>query len=735
MRNPRIGTRTLTVTMIRTIAHSIRTLASHPKTALASAALVFMSTDVGAQARPDSVRADSVARQLPPVTVTGEGQTLETTPWAVGEVGVDELRRAQPTIGLDEALTWIPGVFVGNRYNFALDQRVSIRGFGSRANFGVRGVAVLLDGIPQTLADGQSQLTNVELGTLSRVEVLRGSASSLYGNGAGGVLSFVTDMNAPHPFSPSIRVEGGSYGMLKWRAGATGRQGRGAGAISLSRLTWDGPRPHGKAEVRQLSVAGDYSLSPSTIAAVRLNLSDVPTALNPGALTATEFETQPYAAAPNNVLRGADKRVRQQQLSLRLRHDDAAGWSWDASVSGVGRDLRNALASAPPGATGPEQGTYIVIDRLAGSARLAGSRRLGGSAASDPLLSLGVQWQGMRDDRTNQRATAGRPTQPGDDLLLDQRETVWSLGPFAQLSWNPLPELSVSSGVRHDQIRFGVVDRFLSDGDGGGARTLRAWSGHVGASYTTRAGFVPYANVSTSFETPTTVELQPRADEGEGGGFNPALGSQRALTLEVGARGTLAGGRVTYSAAVFDTRVRDAIVQYQETGGRAYYRNAGQTRNDGVELGLDAQLHPAFGVMAAYTWAHYRFGDYAVGSGAQAVVLDGKRLPGVPEHFLRVGARTSLPGGAVVEVDQSISSAVWADDANTIRVEGWGAGITRARASWSGRVGAVALQPFVGVENLLDRAYVSTVVVNGFGGRVREPGAGRSWYLGMEVGR
>lgn len=701
-----------------------------------AAALILLPSLAAAQRRPpvpDSARADTLPQRLPEVAVTGEGETLERTPWAVGEVGVDELRRGQPTIGLDEALTWIPGVFVGNRYSFALDQRVSIRGFGSRANFGVRGVAVLLDGIPQTLPDGQSQLTNVELASLSRVEVLRGSASSLYGNGAGGVVSFVSDLSAPYPFSPSVRVEGGAYGMRKWQGRMAGRRERAVGALSVSRLTWDGPRPHGAADVRQLNAAADYSPGPATVVALRLDLADVPTALNPGALTVEEYAADPFAAARNNVLRGADKRVSQQQLSLRVRHHGGDGWSWDASVFGVGRDLRNALASSPPGAAGPENGTYIVIDRAAGGARLSGSRRLGGGAESAPLLTAGVQWQWMRDDRTNYRATGGRPTQPTDTLLLDQRETVWNLGPFAQLSWRPSAPLSLNAGVRHDQVRFAVADRFPGDGDDGGARTLAAWSGHVGASYLVGAAFVPYANVSTSFETPTTVELQPSGDDR--GGFNSSLGPQRALTLEVGARGVVAERRLSYSATIFRTRVSDAIVQYQEVGGRAHFRNAGQTLNDGMELGVEVVPHTSLSLMAAYTWAHYRFGDYVVGSGDRATVLDGRRIPGVPEHFLRAGVRVRPLPGAVLEVDQSVSSAVWADDANQLRVEGWGPGITRARASWGGRVAGAAMQPFVGVENLFDRPYVSTVVVNGFGGRVREPGPGRSWYVGMEIGR
>jgi iron complex outermembrane recepter protein len=281
-------------------------------------------------------------------------------------------------------------------------------------------------------------------------------------------------------------------------------------------------------------------------------------------------------------------------------------------------------------------------------------------------------------------------------------------------------------------VRFAVDDRFASDGIDTGARTLPAWSGHLGASVQLRPAFAPYVNVSTSFETPTTTELQDRPDEL--GGFNDLLGPQRSLSTELGARGALAGGRVSYSAALFRVQVTDAIVQYLETGGRAYFRNAGETRNDGAEVGLGVALTPRVGVDVAYTYSDYRFTDYRIVEEEEVTVLDGRRVPGVPEHFLRVGLRTRPLPTLSLDVDHTVSSAVFADDANATRVEGWGPGITDVRLAWDATVGGVRLQPFGGVRNAFGRRYVSSVVVNGFGGRVREPGPPANWYLGAEVG-
>ena len=170
------------------------------------APLVTATLRAQVPAPSDSAGRDSSrVAQLPEiqVTVTRTSAPASRVPFAVGVVDRAELQRGQPTLGLDESLNNIPGVVVSNRYNFSLDQRISIRGFGARSNFGVRGIKILLDGIPQTLPDGQSQLTNVEFGRLDRAEVLRGASSSLYGNASGGVVAFETEPAAPAPFATS----------------------------------------------------------------------------------------------------------------------------------------------------------------------------------------------------------------------------------------------------------------------------------------------------------------------------------------------------------------------------------------------------------------------------------------------------------------------------------------------------------------------------------------------------
>jgi iron complex outermembrane recepter protein len=682
--------------------------------------------------RTDTLPADtSQVRELPEikVTVTRTEEPLQRVPYAVGVLNRGDLQRGQNTLGVDEALNNLPGVVVSNRYNFSLDQRISIRGFGSRSNFGVRGLKILLDGIPQTLPDGQSQLTNIDFADIDRAEVLRGASSSLYGNASGGVISLETTRAAPGPFAQRVRVNGGDGerdgdAFYKWQSWTSARSGSVSGTLSLSQFKADGFRQHSAAEFRQLNGGVDYAVSGSTLATLRLSLADNPRAQNPGALTRAEYLLNPDSAAASNIRRGADKDAQQHQLALGLRHFDSAGNEFNATVFGLLRDLANPLAAPPFNGAPPTAGTYVAIERVVGGARAGINRRLGAGELA-PRLTAGVDLQRMRDDRQNFVSDAGQRT---DATLLDQREQVTEFGPFAQLQWSPHQQLLVSAGTRYDWVRFDVTDRFLTDGDDSGDRTMAALSGNLGVSWSFGQLLVPYLNVSTAFETPTTTELVNKPDGS--GGLNPELGPQRAVNYEIGARGQPVPN-VTYSVALFLGRIRDAIVQGPEVGGRAFFRNAGRTHNDGAEVGLSvAPLH-GLTLNGAYTYAHYRFTDYVLADGT---VLTGNRLPGVPENFWRLGFRASLPGSFYLDADHTISSSIVADDANTIWVDAWGAGVTNLRVGWDGRAGLMQIAPFLGINNLWDRRYVGAVTLNGVGGRVFEPAPQRVVYVGTEIG-
>ena len=233
----------------------------------------------------------------------------------------------------------------------------------------------------------------------------------------------------------------------------------------------------------------------------------------------------------------------------------------------------------------------------------------------------------------------------------------------------------------------------------------------------------------TAFETPTTTELVNQT--GAAAGFNPDLDPQRSQNIEAGLRGRF--GIFDLNATGFVTSVHDAIIQVREVGGRAYFANAGRTRNRGIEAGASVLVSEKVSFQAAYTLADYTFSDYIVVNGAVSDTLTGNRLSGVPKNFLRAGARVGPFAGLTLDLDQLMSASVFADDANTVEVPDWGAGVTNLRATWTGTTGGLRLTPFAAVQNLFDRTYIGSVTINGTFGRVFEPSPGRNAYFGLEI--
>src|SRR5438132_3081482 len=393
---------------------------------------------------------------LPPVvvSVTRTNPPINQIPQSVSLLGKQEISRARPPWGLDEALATVPGVYAANRYNFSLDQRISIRGFGARSQFAVRGIKVLVDGIPQTLPDGQGQLTNLELGAADRIEVLRGPASALFGNATGGVISIWTDPTPPQAVRQDLRVLFGTFdrdlqrNWSKWQSSTVFRVGSGSGLVTVSRLDYTGQRQHSAADFRNLNSRWHFPLAEGWSLAATADVGWDPRADNPGALTAAEMGRNPDAAAPRNLALVAGKDVTQGQAGATLQRRFAAGGEATLTLFGVIRSLRNPTTFA-----------YIDLDRLAYGIRGSVSRPMP-LGRLDHRLTAGIDVQRQRDDRLNFRNNAGRPDSTVRNL--DQLERVTEVGPFVQSALQVTPHVSLTTGLRYDWVNFQADDRLIT---------------------------------------------------------------------------------------------------------------------------------------------------------------------------------------------------------------------------------------------------------------------------------
>ncbi len=653
------------------------------------------------------------------VAVTRSETALERLPWAVQIVDPSRVARGRPAWGMDEVLGEVPGVLVANRHNFSVDQRVAIRGFGARSAFAVRGVRVVLDGIPLSLPDGQGQLTTVDFAAVERIDVLRGASSSLFGNASGGVLDIKTQDPAAIGPVGRARVLMGAFDRdmqrtwSKWQVESNFAMGKGSGRLAASRLSYDGERDHTAADLRTFSGRAALPLGGTWVVSFLADAGHTPLADNPGALTAGELGVDADSAAPLNLLRDAGKAVSQVQGGVSLR-GTPAGYDVTLGAFGLTRNLENPLPQA-----------LIGLDRRAAGFRLAVRRR---------AWTAGVDAQWQRDERREHSylVPVGDLTTPDNRpgaLTRDQLERVSELGPFAQVTLDVSPMVSLTAGLRHDIVRFAVTDHFLSDTvDNSGARTYAATSGSAGIAVIPARGLTIYANAGTSFETPTTTELNnqpPPAD----GGFNFDLEPQRAASFEVGARGF--SNLVSWSATAFTADVRDELIAFEDplVPGRRYYRNAARARHNGLELGATFRASPAVALAVAWTISDFRYSSYQL----DTVNLDGRAIPGIPRHGVRASLRLEpvWARGLWSVIEANHTSAYFVDDTLDTRTEAWTA--ADLRLGWDGRLGQWRIAPFVAIQNLFDLAYVSSVVINAARGRYYEPAPGRNAYFGLQL--
>ncbi|HEX2206188.1 MAG TPA: TonB-dependent receptor, partial [Longimicrobium sp.] len=365
----------------------------------------------------------------------------------------------------------------------------------------------------------------------------------------------------------------------------------------------------------------------------------------------------------------------------------------------------------------------IDLDRGVGGVRAAWS------ADAGALRWLaGAEVEGQNDGRLNFANQAGER----GATTLDQRERVTSSSAFAQGAVDVRGRVEVLGAIRYDRFRFSVRDRLITETnpDDSGARTMQRVSPALGVSFAATPAVSFYANLATAFETPTTTELANRPTGA--GGFNPDLQPQRTVSTEVGAKARPAAW-LWVEAAAYRARIEDALIPFEVAGapGRVFYRNAGEARHRGVEASAILTPRPGWTARAAYTWTDARFGRYVVNGEDR----EGNPVPGVAPHRLEVSLLARPERGPFAGVDlRHVSSTPVADDDAEGRFRSPAYTLLDLRGGWEGaRFGRVALSPFGGMTNVLDRAYNTSVVVNAFGRRYYEPGPGRSVYAGLRI--
>ena len=681
------------------------------------------------------------------IVITGSivERALAEAPYAIGSVGREELRSAGPLVQLSEALARVPGLVVANRSNYAQDLQITSRGFGARAGFGVRGLRLYADGIPASGPDGQGQVSHFDLAGAERVEVLRGPFSVLYGNSSGGVISLIS---AP---VTAARVEGsldaGSFGLHQVRAQGEAVLAPGLDLrVGASALEVDGFRPHSEAERRAANLRLHWQASPRDSVLFTLNHLNQP-AQDPLGLSRAQFDADPLQTTPQATQFDTRKTSEQTQAGARWRHRYDEGVLREAQLALYAgrRDVVQFLAIAPATQANVRHGGGVIDfarDFMGAEARV----RL---SLGDVELVAGLAADRQRDERKGFENFTGTGAAQVlgvvGALRRDETNRAQSDDAFAQAEWALAPDWALGAGVRSGRVTLTTADAYIVglNGDDSGSRRFSYTNPVLGLRFQAAPGLNLHASVAQGFESPTLGELAYQVNGA--GGFNNTLLPQKSEQFELGAKwrgGGSGGGMVQLDVAAFEARVQDEIAVATNAGGRASFQNVGRTLRRGLEVAGRWAATPQWHATLAATALDARYqSDFLVCAtipcaAPNALVKAGNHIAGTQRGTAFGEVAWRSPGFGEFGTELRHARALMANDLNTEAA----APYTVLGLRWSHRVSAAALlgggwhaEWLLRVDNVQDKRYAGSVIVNEANQRFYETGAPRAVGVSLRL--
>ncbi|MGX2711515.1 TonB-dependent receptor family protein [Acinetobacter baumannii] len=654
-------------------------------------------------------------------------------------------------VNLTEVVKGIPSLQIRNRENYAQDLQLSMRGFGARSTFGVRGIRLYVDGIPATMPDGQGQTSNIDLSSLDHVEVLTGPFSSLYGNSSGGTI-LTSTKEGQGKDSIELSYSGGSHD--KSRAGLV-LQGGAKGAnepsyvISSSYFDTDGYREHSGAEKVLNNAKLSWNLDDGSKINWVTNYVKIH-ADDPQGLTHAQWNANP-------------KQVNDADNTYKVRKDieqTQTGMTWSKPINDknelyamayLGNRQVTQYQSIPKGdvtlkdgkpiytgqANPNHAGGVIDFDRNYYGADF---RWTGKELLPNTTVSVGVALDAMDEDRKGyENFNANGIYGVKGKLRRDEDNTLWNIDPYLQASWQFLPTWRLDTGVRYSNVHYKSKDHFTSgpdqygtvNGDDSGKTDYDKVLPSAALSWQILPELMAYMSYAKGFETPTFTEMAYPADTSKSG-FNFDLKPSTSDTYEAGLKSQNQLG--DFTLAVFQTKTKNDIVSAGSSNGRAAFRNADKTLREGVEFAWNKKLWRDLTAIASYTYLDATFDSTVPAAGKISEIPEGNAIPGIAKNQAYASLAWQPSHGLYGGLDVQYMDKVYVNDTNSDAAPSYS--VTSANVGYAWVMGDWKVNSFARVDNLFDRNYAGSVIVNDSTqpvGRYFEPADGRNWSAGLRV--
>lgn len=672
------------------------------------------------------------SEDLSPIVViaTRVAESSFDIPASVDSVSQAQIQTGQLQENISESLMTVPGVSAESRQNYAQDLQLSVRGFGARSSFGVRGVRLYSDGIPGTMPDGQGQFSQFDLGSAGRIEVLRGPFSALYGNSSGGVISIYTE-DAPAGYYLDGTGEYGTFNTQRYALETTGDGGTLNYVIDAVHFQTDGYRFHSNAERDNFNAKLKFAFSETRSLTLVANAIETPFVQDAMGLTESQLLANRRQASPAAIIYNTRKSLDQEQIGAiyedKLSSEDTlsstiyAGHRATTQFQSIPRATEEKFQLYPGGVIDLNRAFYGIDSHVTDERVLAGTAlQVVGGFAYDDL----------------EESRRGLLNYVGDDLgvegpvRLAVANHVYDLAEYLQAQWDPDAWWRLTAGVRNNVVEVSSNQHVPVTDDPHSSVRYTAVSPVAGAMFHATPAINLYASYGKGFETPTLNDLAYRSTNGSLPGLNIGLDPARSNNYEVGVK---AGhGAVRADLAAFYTETRDELAVLQNFNGRSVEQNIGETARHGAEVSVDADWAGAFSGRLAYTFIRAVVGQaYQTCVGTPclpATVAAGNYLPAVARNALYAGVTWRYaPLGFSATLEEQARARIYADDRNTASATGYWE--TNVHAGFDQQTHRWQLSEFLRLDNLTDRAYVGSVIVNESNSRYFEPAPGRTAYV------
>jgi len=645
-------------------------------------------------------------------------------PTSIYTIDAETIRSSGPQVNLSDVLARAPGVVALNRNNYAQDVQISVRGFGARSAFGLRGFRLITDGIPATTPDGQGQASTVSLTSAEKIEVLTGPLAQLYGNSSGGVIQVFTREADPIP-TAKAQIFKGSYGLERTDWQFSQRVGNVGFVADYSTFDIQGYRDNSQAKREQFNSVTSVDLSTDTRMKLIANVFRMPFAKDPLGLTAAQFLANPKQAGNFALANDTRKTVNQEQAGVVIEHKLNQDARIQARIYGGNRDNLQYQA------TSATVGSWVGLER--------DFHGLGLQAQGKQSLEAGksVDWVvGFDQDYAGEKRQGGPAASGIKTGTINRNELNSSSNRdyFAQANWRVVSDWTFVTGVRQSSLELKSRDDYLTDGvNGSGAVSYAAANPVIGATWHVNDTLNIYMNQGKGFETPTLSEsVYTKSGTTVVGLFNANLIPSRSQHVELGSKWT-PSATTRIDAALFRIKTDNEIVTSLSVGGRTAYTNASETIREGIEFSARHLINPNWRTQMTATVMNAQY--------ASGTALAGKSLPGIPQKQLFTSFSWAENGfqtngqkpllGKAANLDWIARSSLWANDVNDATGAAAGYGLLNAKLRQGFAWGSANFEAFLGVDNLTNKKAVSSVIINQASRQYFEPLLPRNWVIGI----